>query len=196
MVIGLTGGVACGKSRAAGLLAEMGCFCLDTDRIAGQLLSDHTGVREALQKRWGDSVLDDRGIPDKKRVAQKAFASESEVRFLENLLHPLVLAHWQRQAREVEGVPVVVEVPLLFEANWESFFTITVTIAAAPEVVQERLMGRPGTPEEWRQRMERQWPLEKKMEAADLVILNNAGETFLREQLEWLLTCLAFSPKS
>ncbi|MEO7197547.1 MAG: dephospho-CoA kinase [Solirubrobacterales bacterium] len=129
-LIGLTGGLAAGKSEALKILGELGAATLSTDAVVHDLLGTEE-VRDRLTERWGREVAQD-GVVDRGRVGAIVFERPEELTWLESLLHPLVgeqVLAWRR------GVPqdvevAVVEVPLLFEGTMEAMFDATIAISA------------------------------------------------------------------
>jgi dephospho-CoA kinase len=128
--VGLTGGIAAGKSEALSAFARLGAAVLSTDAVVHELLGDPE-VRERLVKRWGEDVLAD-GTVDRGRVSAIVFERPAELAWLESLLHPLVgerVAGW-RQSLPADTPLAVVEVPLLFETDMEAAFDATVCVVA------------------------------------------------------------------
>ena len=117
MVVGLTGGLACGKSLAGSYFSSMGWERIDTDKLALKIMETDPGVRTKLTGRWGESIFID-GTLDRTAVAERVFTNSRELDFLENLLHPLVLREWRCEVEAKPEKKWLVEVPLLFEAGW------------------------------------------------------------------------------
>lgn len=143
-LIGLTGGIAAGKSEALRILAELGAETISTDQVVHDLLSTDD-VRDRLVARWGDDVAPD-GVVDRGRVGQIVFEDPEELRWLEGALHPLVgekVARWRDELPEETRVAVV-EVPLLFEGTMEPIFDATLSISAG-DAERERRAAERGT---------------------------------------------------
>lgn len=117
-VIGLTGEIGSGKSTVARLLAESGCLVAEADKLAHDVLGE-PDVIAAMRERWGDSVLDSAGAPDRRAIAGRVFESETDRSWLESIIHPRVNARWQADfanaPAEVSGL--VLDAPLLLEAG-------------------------------------------------------------------------------
>jgi dephospho-CoA kinase len=187
--IGLTGGIAAGKSAALAIFKELGAATLSTDAVVHELL-DHSEVRERLVSRWGEEVAPN-GAVDRGRVGAIVFESPDELAWLESQLHPLV---GEQVAAWGEGLPegtslAVVEVPLLFEAGLEGSFDATVAVVAADDLRNERA-GRRGT-EALEGRDSRQLPQEHKATRATHVIRNDGTLDELRGQIQELWPTLA-----
>lgn len=189
-LLGLTGGVACGKSTVAASLARGGWGRIDCDRLATRLLDEDPAIQKVVCHRWGQDLLTPEGRIDRLRLGKVVFSAPGELAFLEEILHPAVQRQWMAIVQREPQTRWVVEVPLLFEAGWEKQFSRTMTVAASPARQEVRLAERPGSIQAWRQRIARQWPLARKMDAADVVLWNNGSLSFLELQIEsWQQTC-------
>ncbi len=182
MLIGLTGGIACGKSAATQLLAHHGCATLDTDQIAHQLLSKDE-VKSALRTRWGDTVFNRQNEPDRPRIGQIVFADPAEKNWLETLLHPRIHQQWRDWARARQGQVAIVEIPLLFEKNLENNFDLTVCVHCAQATQLARMAGRGLSAAQAAVRMGNQWPLEEKVRRAHICFFNEGTLSFLERQI-------------
>src|SRR3954464_3066344 len=143
--VGLTGGIAAGKSEALKAFERLGAATLSTDAVVHELLT--TGeVRDRLIARFGDAVAPD-GEIDRRAVADVVFADDEQRGWLEGLLWPRVgqrVWDWRQEVEAMDPPPpaAVVEVPLLFEAGMESAFDRTVAVVADEPVREERAGGR------------------------------------------------------
>ena len=181
MVIGLTGGIGCGKSTAAACFAELGFRVVDADRLARQVLESHVCVGH-LRARWGAACLDAQGVPDRKWIGAKVFADADERAFLESVTHPEV-ARLRREATADASVDYVVEIPLLFEKELTDGFSSIVVVACSEEVRRDRLRLRGLTDEEISARIASQLSLVEKVKRANVVLWNDGEPAFLREQV-------------
>ena len=127
LLVGLTGGIACGKSTAMGILRKLGWKIISTDEIVADLLQNDYSLKKAIQNKWGFFVFENDEI-DKKKIAEIIFNDQEAKTWLENLLHPLVRENWKRQVANSEEKNVVVEIPLLFEKKLEHLFQITICV--------------------------------------------------------------------
>lgn len=174
-VIGVVGGIASGKSTVAGMLAELGAWRLDADRMAHEALKDPV-VRAAVLERWGEEVIDEQGEIDRKAVAARVFGDSNEAvegrRFLEQLLHPVVRRDAEQAILEAnqESTPaVVVDAPLLLEAGWGPLCDEIVFVEAPREIRQSRAAARGWTTAEFNSREAAQLPIEEKRSVATKV---------------------------
>ena len=181
MVIGLTGGIGCGKSTAAACFAELGFVVIDADQLARQVLESHVCVSR-LRERWGAACLDAQGVPDRKWIAAKVFADADERAFLESVTHPEV-ARLRRDATADASVDYVVEIPLLFEKELAEGFSSVVVVACSDDVRRVRLRGRGLSDEEISARIASQLSLVEKVKRANVVLWNDGEPAFLREQV-------------
>lgn len=186
MVVGLTGGMGCGKSTAAALLAEQGFRRLDADRtIHEELLTDDAVIAEVVQ-RFGPAMLDGEGRIVRARLAGVVFADDRALAWLEELLHPRLWTNWRGVFAAARGARFVAEVPLLFEKGLENWFDFTVCVSTESSQQLRRLEQRGIPPELARQRLAKQLPLTRKCELADFVLLNDGTLDFLRAQVNEL----------
>jgi dephospho-CoA kinase len=140
LLVGLTGGIASGKSTALEAFARQGCATLSSDAVVHDLLR-RGPVRDAVVDLLGETVLDQEGTVDRGRVAARVFGDPEALRALERLLHPLVgeeVERWRANA-EADGIGVCVqEVPLLFESALEDRYDRIVLVTASDEVRRAR----------------------------------------------------------
>jgi dephospho-CoA kinase len=186
--VGLTGGIAAGKSEALKAFARLGAATLSTDDVVHELLT--TGdVRAALIERFGDEVAPG-GEVDRGAVADVVFGDDEQRKWLEGLLWPRVgqrVWDWRQEVDAMDPPPpaAVVEVPLLFEAGMESAFDRTVAVVADEPVRSERAGGRGhrGVDE----RTSRQLTQDQKAERADVVVRNEGSLEELEDELSTVL---------
>lgn len=187
--VGLTGGIAAGKSEALAAFSRLGAATLSTDAVVHDLIASPE-VRERLVQRWGDRVLAE-GEVDRGRVGAIVFERPGELAWLESLVHPLVaerVAAW-RQSLPPETPVAVVEVPLLFETGMEAAFDATVCVVADDSTRAARAGGR-GT-QLLEGRSERQLSQEEKAARATHVIRNDGSLAELEGGVARLMAELA-----
>ena len=191
MILGLTGGMGCGKTTAAGMFAKHGFEPLDSDAIVRKILLADRDVIESIERRFGAGVLTAAGEVDRHKLAHRVFSDEAGLRWLEDLLHPRVFEHWQNVFGAGKGQSWVVEVPLLFEKSLQNWFDFTVCVASDPVVQLARLEQRGVPPSLARQRISKQLPLTQKIKLVDFVLLNDGSSDFLRDQVAALVNSLS-----
>ena len=185
MVIGLTGGIGCGKSAAAACFAELGFNVVDADQLARQVLESASCVSQ-LRARWGDVCLRAGGRPDRRWIAAKVFDDPAELAFLEGLTHPEVARLRQLAILDAKRHHVV-EIPLLFEKNLTAGFVSIVCVACSEEARRSRLLKKGLTNEEVSRRIASQMPLSEKVKRSDVVLWNDGDLEFLRAQVAALV---------
>lgn len=192
LIVGLTGGMGCGKSTAAGLFAEHGFRRHDSDQHIRDILYRDSHVIDAVRARFGPEVVGSDGQVRRDRIAERVFDDDAALAWLESLLHPRLFAHWKTLFAE-PGPPWIVEVPLLFEKGLEKWFDFIICVSADSAQQLRRLEQRGIPPELARRRLAKQMPLARKCELADFVLLNDGTLEFLREQVD-LLAARFLSP--
>jgi dephospho-CoA kinase len=185
--IGLTGGIATGKSTVARLLAErFGVPVLDADALAREVLAPGTPGTAAVLARYGERVRGaDPAAIDRAALGSIVFHDPLERRWLEGLVHPEVRAGLAAATERLAGEPVLVlMIPLLFEAGLHDLCSEIWVVDCGEGEQLRRLMARDGLSEaEARARMAAQWPLARKRTLADLVIDNRSDPQSVLDQL-------------
>lgn len=189
MNIGLTGGIATGKSTAANRLVERGAILIDLDRIAREIVEPGQPALALVAERFGQAVLREDGSLDRKKLGAIVFADPDERKALEAITHPRIRAVMkERMAQHESRTPeklVVVDVPLLYESGLASYFEQVMVVYVPREEQLKRLMRRDGIDEEAaRRRLDAQMSIEEKKRRADILIDNSRDESFLREQID------------
>jgi dephospho-CoA kinase len=178
MNIGLTGGIACGKSTVSELLTRRGAILIDADQLAREVVEPGAPALAEVVREFGESVLHEDGSLNRKKLGQVIFEDPAKRKTLEGLLHPsirrLMLARMEEHERLHPDKLVIVDVPLLYESQMEELFQEVLVVSADPAIALERLMSRNSlSREEAEQRLEAQMPIEWKKEWADYVIDNS-----------------------
>ena len=186
MKVGLSGGIGCGKSTILGFFREAGWRTVDSDAVVRELLATDAEVQAQLRSRWGEAVFAD-GAVDRGAVAKRVFGHEGDLKWLEELLHPLVRESWLASIDQAPDVNWLVEIPLLFEKRLETRFDLTVCVSSPPDVVADRMVVRAYTEAQIEQRRKQQMPLEEKIERADYLISNAGSLEFLKQQTTRLI---------
>ena len=187
MKIGLTGGVATGKSTAAQMLKELGAPVIDADKINHQLLASGTEVWSKVVDCFGEEILTSGGEIDRQKLGSIVFDSSEAREKLEAITHPYIIKELKQRMEETLATsPVVVaEVPLLIEADLMDLFNRIWVVYADREVQISRLKERNGYDRKTAQsRIAAQLDLEKKLNYADRVIDNTGSRQDLEEKVE------------
>jgi dephospho-CoA kinase len=185
--VGLTGGIASGKSAVAAELAARGAIIIDADVLAREVVEPGTSALAAISDRFGPQVLSD-GQLDRTRLAQIVFADPLARRDLERIVHPAVRARAADLERAAGRAAVVVHViPLLVETGQQEDFDLVVTVDVDHETQIKRLIARNGyTRAEAESRIAAQASREDRRIAADVVLDNTGSVAQLREQIDAL----------
>ena len=188
--IGLTGGIASGKSSVAALLEERGCPVLDADVYAREALAPGTPASNAVVARYGERVKKDGTSEiDRAGLGSIVFNDPNERSWLEQLVHPIVQRRFDDALRSLPDAPIVIlMIPLLFEAGLEAWCSEIWVVRCTALQQKERLIARNNCTEaEAMQRIAAQWPIDIKAQRADSVINNSGTQKNLEAQINSLL---------
>lgn len=175
-VIGLTGGIASGKSLVSRTLKRLGMTVIDADDISHEILAHDTSIKQKVVQTFGTEVLNEEGEIDREKLGSIIFSQKPELRGnLEAILHPPIREEMWKRARESRSNDVVLDIPLLIETGSHERVDLVVVVYATRELQIQRLMARDGiSRQEAMGRIATQLPLEEKVSAAHYVI-NNTG---------------------
>lgn len=186
-LIGLTGGIATGKSTVAAELGRHGATVIDADAAAREVVEPGQPALEEIAARFSREVITADGRLDRARLGSIVFADPEARRDLERITHPRVRDLMQRRiaaALAADADLIVAEVPLLFETKSEGLYEGVMVVYAPPAVQLERLMARDGVDTAAaRQRLTAQIPIDEKRERATWVIDNSGSVDATREQV-------------
>jgi dephospho-CoA kinase len=185
LTVGLTGGLASGKSTVARWLEELGCTVVDADRVVADLYRPGAPGAEAVRRLFGEEMLDLRGAVDHKKLSALVFADPDARRRLEAAIHPLVGQRFYTILEEASGI-VVMEATLLVETGGADRYDVLVTVEADPELRLRRAIERGVDPESARGRLRAQATTEQRVAKADHVVWNEGTREELRAQVERL----------
>jgi dephospho-CoA kinase len=185
LTIGLTGGIAAGKSEALAAFSRLGAATLSSDAVVHELLESEPLVGR-LTERWGPEVAPE-GRVDRNRIGEIVFADPEQLTWLEQQIHPLVgerIGGWLLALPAETGIAVI-EVPLLFEGEMASAFDRTVAVVTADEVRRERAAARGHALVD--EREARQLSQEEKAKRADHIVANDGSVEDLEQALSALI---------
>jgi dephospho-CoA kinase len=189
MIIGLTGGIASGKSTAARYLSELGAHVIDADVLGHRAYEPGTEAFKAVVAAFGDDIVSPEGQIDRKALGGKVFGKPEALKRLTDIVWPEIrrLAEAEMavaQAREPNGV-VVLEAAVLFEAGWEAAVDEVWVVVVEPEVAVQRAMSRDGVDaESVQRRIAAQLSNDERRARAHVVIDNSADEAAMNAQLD------------
>ena len=183
-VIGLTGGIGCGKSLAAQYFAELGALVIDADQLARAAIERGSDGFDEVVALFGDSILKDGNI-DRRALGELIFKDPIAKTKLENIIHPFVRREFEEAVASLNGDQVLVyEIPLLVETNAHEKFDLVITVESEMENRIARLRGRGMHISEIEGRIAAQATREQRIEVADFLIENDGSEDELLRQVE------------
>ena len=196
--VGLSGGIACGKSTVAKVLRSRGFTVIDADILARDVVRSGTAAHAEIVQIFGTDSVSVDGELNRSKVAALVFANRELLAKLESIIHPLVRRQTEilKQALQARGESLAFyDVPLLFEKKMQGLFDQIVVVSCAPELQISRLMARNQLTEtEASNRIAAQLPLREKIAGADHVIENNGDTSALEHSVDSLLEALLPRP--
>ena len=191
MLLGVTGGIASGKSYVAELLEEMGAPLIDFDQLARVVVEPGKPAFKQIVDYFGSQVLAEDSTLDRKKISEIVFSDMEKRKKLESFTHPAIYEEFFTQVRHITrkepGAIIQVGVPLLIEVNMQFLFDKVLVVHVPSEVQVERLVKRDGiTREEAVKILESQLPIDEKIGYADFVIHNEGSRAETRRQVEKL----------
>ncbi|EGK60905.1 dephospho-CoA kinase [Centipeda periodontii DSM 2778] len=185
-IIGLTGGIACGKSTVSKALRALGACIIDADALAHELSQPNQALFNAYVQRFGMAIVTPGGTLDRAAIARLIFTDPTMRAEVEQISHPLIrraVEERLRMAEKEQKRAAVLDVPLLFEAGWDALADEVWVVALPPEEQLTRLLARDKTMSEGeaRARIAAQMPLAEKCARADVVIDNSGTKEETRD---------------
>lgn len=187
--LGLTGGIACGKTTVAKMLILKGALLLDADLFAREVVEPGKPAWVEIVSWLGEKVCQEDGTLDRAQIAALVFSNPEALQKLNSITHPRVKELFFLKSKELaQKYPYKIQVwdiPLLFEINMHKDVDIVLVVAADKEIQIARLRERDGlSREEALRRISSQMDLQEKIKAADFIIFNNGTISFLQEQVD------------
>jgi dephospho-CoA kinase len=187
-IVGLTGGIASGKSTVSEMFSDLGVPIIDADLLARQVVEPGEPALDEIREAFGDEVINQQGALDREALGEVIFSDEEARQTLEQITHPRIARRMQQRAAEARQAGegwVIYDAALIVENGLHEAFDALVVVAADPDVQIERLTERDGISEqEARGRLDAQMPLDKKVAVADYVIDNNGSLAETRRQVD------------
>lgn len=174
MIVGLTGGIASGKSTVSNYFREFGAEVLDADVVAKELSEKEENVAKIIEI-FGDEILDENGNISRKKMRERAFLEKDKLKQLNELLHPQVIEVFKNKKENTKEDEIVIfDIPLLFEAGMESLCDTVIVVYISKRVQLERMMKRDRHGIDLAERIiESQMSMSDKIDKADIIINNN-----------------------
>ena len=195
-IVGITGGIACGKTTVSERLAEKGAIPINADEIGHQLLKSNSPVLDELVDAFGQGILEESGDISRKELGAIVFKDKSARERLNAILHPLIIQRSRSRARrlvtEDPSCVALLDAPLLIEAGAYDSVDLIVVVTASPETQLQRTLersraqNRPLTESEAQARIDSQMPVSEKVKYADVVIENDGTLEELNKKVDQL----------
>ena len=175
LAIGLTGGIASGKTTVSNLFSKLDVPIIDTDLISRQLLELNQPGYQKVVEHFGNALLNEDRQIDRRKLRRIVFNDEGEKQWLEGSLHPIIFRQTRQQIEQHDdAVYVIVVIPLLFETDFQSLVNRILVIDCRAETQIKRLMARDGIELNLaRQMLAQQWDNDARLKLADDVIHND-----------------------
>jgi len=200
MILGLTGGIATGKSTVTAMLRERGIPVIDADQIAREVVEPGKPAYEAIVRHFGRDILLEDGQIDRKKLGEVVFSDEAERQKLNAIVHPEVRRVMRQEAEvaEANGAQIVfMDIPLLYESKLQYLVEKIVVVYAPSDMQLARMMERDELDEEQaKKRLRAQFPIDQKKLEADFLIDNSQSREETQRQVEELLTVIRSEPRS
>jgi len=196
IIVGITGGIACGKTTVSALLAEKGAIPINADEIGHQLLKADSPVIDKLTNEFGEVILEESGDVSRKKLGAIVFGDKAARERLNSILHPLIIERSRTHARQLvmddPSCVVLLDAPLLIEAGAYDSVDLIVVVFSSPDIQIKRIIERskaqnhPLTETDAQARIDSQMPLSEKIKYADVVIENEGTLEELVKQVDVL----------
>ncbi len=176
-VIGLTGGIACGKSTVSAYLKERGAIIIDGDAVAKELSEPHKSIWQAYVNHFGTKILNNDNTLNRRLIGQIVFSNEKEKIWMNSTMHPLIktaileqLENYKKDDENNDKI-IILDIPLLYEAGWDLLADEVWVVKIDRQLQIERIQNRDGLSyEEAVNRIDAQMSVDEKVKRADVVI--------------------------
>lgn len=190
-LIGLTGGIGMGKSTSFHYLQKASVPAIDTDQIARELVQPGQPALADITAAFGPNILESNGQLNRQKLGDLVFHNTNARKRLESILHPRIREHWLQSAdqwrRQGTRVGFVV-IPLLYETRAETHFNAVVCVGCLYQTQKRRLLARGWSEAHFKSRIQSQWPIDRKMEAADFIVWTEGTIATHHQQIDRILT--------
>ncbi len=188
VIVGLTGGIASGKSTVAAMLDELGTPVIDADQIAREVVEPGEPALDEIREAFGEAVIGEGGALDRPALGEVVFSDPAARKRLEAITHPRIGQRMMERADELREAGhrwVVYDAALIVENGMHRWLDSLIVVAADPEVQLERIVERDDiSAEQAQSRIDSQMPLAEKIAVADYVVDNNGTLEETRRQVE------------
>ncbi len=191
MKIGITGGIASGKTTITTILSKLGAKILSADVIAKKVMMKGTDEYDDIVAHFGEEILDQKKEIDRAKLGEIIFENDTERHLLNNLTHPKIIEIIEAEMKDsIEGDMVAVEVPLLVEADMILMFDRIIVVTTTPETQLERLLEKGLSEKEALKRIRAQVSNEERYLYADYIVINKSNYENLRKDVKDLYSKL------
>lgn len=178
--VGLTGGIACGKSTVAKMFVKNGAYLIDFDKLAHKVQEPGKPAWKEVINHFGEEILQPDKKIDRVKLGDIVFADKRKLIELDKIIHPLVYQEWrallEKISKKEKNAIILSDVPLLFEGNMQHLFDSTVLVLIAPDEQIRRLIARNRvSKKEAEKRLKSQMSINEKIALADIVIDNEGS---------------------
>jgi len=187
--VGLTGGIATGKSTAGEMFVELGCHLIDSDEISHELFRPRQAIYTAVVNEFGNRILAADGTIDRRVLGEIVFKDPAARQRLNGLVHPAIIQRQKEWLREMEAADpqgiAIVSAALMIEVGTYKNYETIIVVTCSPEIQRERLRARTGlSDDQIDARIRSQMPMEEKIKYADFVIDNSGTVDNTRQQVQ------------
>jgi dephospho-CoA kinase len=195
LLVGLTGGIASGKSFVGRSLADLSCHLIEADELGHQVLLPSGEAYDAVVNLFGNQILDQEGLIDRRQLAKLVFDQPDMLEKLNRLVHPAVRAREDQMMADIartdpRGIVVVAAAILVETGSYKRYDKLIVVVCTAEQQLERALKRGPYTREEILARLSRQLPLEEKVRVADYVIDTSGSKEHALEQVRAVYSSL------
>ena len=187
VIIGVTGGLATGKSTVAAMFKRFGAKVLNADKIAHRLMRQGTTLYKKIVKEFGPKMLTDYGAIDRAKLAAAVFCDRKWLDKLCGIIHPAVISDLRKSIRDTakkgSKIPaIVIDAPLLIEAGMHTMVDALIVVITGPKVEIERAKKKTGmSVAEIKRRIKNQLPLREKAKMADYIVDNEKSQEYVKK---------------
>lgn len=195
MIIGLTGGIATGKSQSSKIFKELGCYIIDADKLSRTLTTKDSKCLKEIVETFGTDILNYNGTLNRKKLGQIVFNDKQAKMDLERIIHPHIIKKTNEIiAKKYNKTNIIVDAPLLFEVGLDRVCDKVIVIYARYHIQITRFMKRDNlSKEEAIKRIALQMPIEDKMRLADITIDNSGTLLELKKNIKFIYRILITS---
>jgi dephospho-CoA kinase len=188
IIVGLTGGVGTGKSTVASFFKEFGAYIIHWDELAREVVRPHSKAWKEITDHFGKGILNADLTINRQKLADIVFSNKRKLAKLNQIVHPEIFKMDERATNEIKkrdpDALIIKDIPLLFEVTRPIFVDKVIVVSASEQTQLRRLEEKGMNPQDARDRIESQLPLEEKIKSADFIINNDGPPEATKKQVE------------